>query len=151
MAEVHVVRRDMYLLIGSVTIKQKTPTEAPQTLWEALSQAPESSIWSVQQLQHSDQGRNFVDAMRKGDAIAVSDGSYGKNRATSAFILSSRSQPHMMVTAVNEVAGMVNSLNSYRVELSGIYGTLILIRAICQLYKVHQGHVTLALDGDSAL
>jgi hypothetical protein len=66
--------------------------------------------------------------------------------------LSSGSSQLGQITAVNTVPGPINDGDSYRCELSGIYGILVLCDLICcQHHGITQGAVHVRCDNKSSL
>jgi hypothetical protein len=99
-----------------------------------------------------DNGRSFAAAILRGEAKAVSDGSFKDSMGTSASILyhSHANDPNRMV-GVNAVPGNCQEQSAYRSELAGISGSLAITAAVCRIHDIQAGSITFGLDGNQAL
>jgi hypothetical protein len=118
---------------------------------QAINSLPDSASWAAQQLSTTDEGFQFAEAIKNHHAIVVSDGSCSSGKAAAAIIAKAQIHSPISITCCNKVSGPPASVNAYRAELSGLFGGLVLIQAICLLHQVQAGKVKIALDGESAL
>lgn len=66
---------------------------------------------------------HFRQALSKGEAAAVSDGSFKDGRSSSAFVLQDRLvSPNFSILGVNMVPGAEENQSAFRAELGGIVG-----------------------------
>jgi hypothetical protein len=129
------------------------PTEAPPaTMEEALASVAEADKWAIESSHITDNGNSLAAAILRGDARAVSDGSFKNSMGTSSSILfhSCSTDPNRIVS-VNAVPGNPNEQSAYRSELAGISGSLAITAAVCRIHDINEGSITLGLDGRQAL
>jgi hypothetical protein len=100
----------------------------------------------------TDNGRSLAAAIIRGDARAVSDGSFKNEMGTSSSTLfhSRAKDPHRIVS-VNAVPGNCDEQSAYRSELAGISGSLAVTAAVCRVHDIQDGSITFGLDGRQAL
>jgi hypothetical protein len=122
----------------------------PISLTDAIQCLPPECKWAVQQFHSSDNGIRIAQAIQNGTAIALSDGSFKDGFGTSAIIIEA-SDPGDNIIAVNVVPGCKDTQSSFRSKLSGIFGQVIMINTICQLYGITHGSITCGCDGEDAL
>ena len=98
-----------------MTTEERTISTAPSTtLLEALAVVEASDQWAVDSTHVKDDGLAFAAAIRRGDAKAVSDGSFKNAKGTSASVLfSSRSTDTNRIVSVNSVPGNWNEQSAY--------------------------------------
>jgi hypothetical protein len=90
--------------------------------------------------------------IRRGKAIAVSDGSYSelKGIGTASWVLSTASNTSF-ITAGAISPGPPNIQTSYRSEILGLLGILEALDNFCTKWDIHNGKCTIYCDGLSAL
>lgn len=98
-----------------------------------------------------DNGYELANGIREGAARAVSDGSFKDEYGTAAGILAASINDTDTLLFVNSVPGIPSDQSSYRSELAGILGTLYVVEALCQIYSIDEGAITIALDGKEAM
>lgn len=101
-----------------------------------------------------DGGAVIAQAIKDGEALAVSDGSFDESRqaGSSAFIISpSQAADAVLLEGVNFVTGLPEEQTAYRSELAGVLGVLTSVDALVHFYGIDSGSITIALDGESAL
>jgi hypothetical protein len=128
---------------------QPTPS-AESNLFDKVQARPTASKWSVQHFQSSDNGALLAKAIIDGDAIAVCDGSYKNGKGSAAWVLEGASSEGR-ISGYNFPPGHSEAQNSYRSELAGLYGVLVMLKTICSLHKVTIGKITIACDNITAL
>ena len=79
---------------------------------------------------------------RKGEAIAVTDGSYKDDKGTAAFCITD-TKGEKGIYGMNLTPGDKDSQCSFRSEAGGIAGILIVCNLLERLYGI--GHVTLII------
>jgi hypothetical protein len=133
------------------------PTLQPgMTLQEAVTMLPESEKWAVESC-NIPENVDFViaQAIRNGIAVAASDGSFDEATgiATSGYQLCSATtelQFDNSITGANQSPGEAEDQSSYRSELAGILGVLVMVQSLCTLYEIQEGAIEVALDNKSA-
>ena len=100
-----------------------------------------------------DNGVSIAAAIIRGDARAVSDGSFKNAMGTSASILfHTKSTDPRRIISVNSVPGNRSEQSAYRSELARVSGSLSTIAAVCTVHDLHTGSITiLGLDGEQAM
>ena len=126
------------------------PAPPPSSLNEVLQQLPEDAHWAVQRCSFTDDGLYLALAIQSGEAIAVSDGSLKDEFGTAAFVLEGLTNLHRIL-GVNIVPGPIKIGNSYRCELAGLIGIVIMVNALCKRYNITSGKVTIGCDNQSSL
>jgi hypothetical protein len=122
----------------------------PTSLAAAISQLPLECRWAVQRFDAPDNGMCIALAIQQGTAIAVSDGSFKDGRGTAAIIIEAADTADNIII-VNAIPGDPESQSSYRSELAGIFGQVIMVNTICRLHGVTQGSITSGCDGAEAI
>ena len=97
-------------------------------------------------------GEALVDAIRKKEAICVSDGSFHPEFliGTAGYVFD---DGHNSVIGIggHRVPGPDSSQCSYRSELFGLYLSLLTIKILCAKYDVQSGKITIGCDNIGAL
>ena len=99
-------------------------------------------------------GAAIAHAISAGTAAAVSDGLYDDSRqaGSSAFILApNKDKGSEFLEGANFVTGLPDKQSSYRSELAGVLGVLTCVEALVKFYKIHEGSITITLDGESVI
>jgi hypothetical protein len=122
----------------------------PNTLAEAIRQLPEGNQWAIQRFDCTDNGLTIARALRAGTAVALSDGSYKDQFGTSAMIIEAENSSHNII-AVNVVPGNAEDQGSFRSELSGIFGLVIMVNVICKVHNITYGAIECGCDGQVVL
>ncbi len=130
---------------------EKADNQENRQSWETyISSLPLLQQWCFSELYCPDQAQVIAEALRAGTAIAVSDGSFQKAHGTASWVLEGEDQ-HNHIQGDNVVPGDDEDHSAYRSELSGLYGIVITVHAICQYHHIDQGSITVGCDGESAL
>ena len=103
--------------------------------------------WVTEWLDPPNNLDNIASAISNGTAIAMTDGSY-KINGSAAFCIGSSFQN--IWRGACRVPGHQLIQNSYRSELCGILGVIVLISKLCCSHDIHEGTITLACDNLSA-
>lgn len=109
-----------------------------------------SQRWATRSVEFHDNGKNVVQAIRKGIAKAVSDGSYLKGSGAAGFILIGSKRKHQLKGSL-VLPGSCATMSAYRSELGGLYGIVCLTEQLCLEHKVTKGKITIGCDGKEAL
>jgi hypothetical protein len=107
--------------------------------------------WVFQRVSWPDHGARLAEAIRKGTAIAVCDGSYKNNFGTAAIILQDSDDDDNRVTVAHCTPGHPSEQNPYRSELGGILAIYVIVERICQRFGITEGAVELGCDCESGL
>jgi hypothetical protein len=129
----------------------RTTRTPPSTLEEARQQRLHGDKWAISWFVSSDNGANLAEAIRKGIAYGVSDGSYKDERGTSAFLLEGGSGETNRIMGGNEIPGYSTEQSSYRAELGGIEGIIALVDCVVQVHSITSGSIRVGLDGEQAM
>ena len=124
------------------------PVHSPTTLPIFLANLPESAQWALQELSYTGSLSNHIRSLSLGQAIAVSDGSYADNRGTAAWILTNQ---HNSISGLCSIPGIPRFHSSYRSELGGLYGILLVVWAIEQVHPSLAVHLSIYCDGLEAI
>jgi hypothetical protein len=112
---------------------------------------PSSIRWSVAKFWATDNGEHIAQAIRKGIAIALSDGSFQNQRGASAWALEGESEIGC-IKGWNMVPGSNDDQSAYCSELMGLLVLLVMIGEIlCKHHDITEGSITIGCDGLSAL
>ena len=135
---------------GSLTFtgrarQQNTNRPIPTSIDDAIASYDTSLQWALPYIECPDALLPIASGIRDGTAIAVTDGSFKLQRGTSAFTLVDLASGTQL-TGANHVPGICTDHCSYRSELTGILGTVILIDIVCGFFGITSGHVTIGCD-----
>ena len=154
MTTIATMANSIVMVTGSANLPPRsavTPlTYHDKSIDEILNLVPEDDTWAVDIFHSPDECMDLAMGIIKGNATAVSDGSFKDHMGTSGFVLRG-SNKEIVSTGANTVPGNPNEQSSYRSELAGISGTLAILDATCKKYDISTGSVTVALDGQQAL
>ena len=135
---------------GSITMVPAPTVPEPTNLVDRLQEGDPSRTWATRDCVVDDNGNAFAEALRRGDAVAVSDGSFKGTFGTSASVLQGADgSGRMVVMAV--APGAPDCQSAYRSELSGIYSSLCVVEQTCLEHDICEGYVTIGCDGEEAL
>ena len=122
----------------------------PSSLSDRLAALPSSAHWAVKRCLFQGSLITLADAIQQGTAVAVSDGSYKLRLGTSGYIITTPDiSSH--IPGINRVPGPLKEGDSYRCELAGTYGILLVGNAIATHYAISQGRCIIACDNDAAI
>jgi len=99
------------------------PPEAHLTLCSRLESLPRSAHWAVQHASVNDDGLHLSQAIRSGQAAAVSDASLHGTSGTSSTVVEGPGPEHRLLCHA-QVPGPVKEGDSLRCELAGNYSVL---------------------------
>jgi hypothetical protein len=144
--------RSPYITVTSTgeSINKENVEETPETLQERIEKLPTATKWALQHMEISDNGVAIADAIRRGSAIAVSDGGLKFGLGTAAFVLEGDTSQGR-IRGVNEVPGPIRDGDSHRCEMAGLYAVCALVKEICMLHSIQEGRVKVYCDNVTAL
>ena len=134
-----------------------------ESLWTSLSDGMDSAVEDPTILLNkyqlpSDECRALVDGIVAGTASIVSEGSFNPESSiglagTSAVFLapSTECSANLYAKGNNWVTGSGADQLAYRSKLAVVISALTMLDVLVRHYKITDGAVTIALDGDSAL
>ena len=138
---------------GTMTAAHSEP-RTPTTLRASLRRGPSGRRWATRNTKVRDNGVAVARGIRRGEAVAVSDGSFKNGVATAAFEV----RPHLnsrrkrdFIRGQNRPPGRPEDQSPYRGELSGIYGSICTLEQVCNVHDISEGAATVACDGKEAL
>jgi hypothetical protein len=115
-----------------------------------LNELPIGERWCFNNMVSIDNGQIVAKALKNGDAITVSDGSYKDQHGTAAWVIEGSNR-------IGRISGMVitpghgHDQSTYRSELAGIYSIMVLVHHLCTWFNIDQGSTELGCDGQSVL
>jgi hypothetical protein len=136
-------------------------TEEQEELKEAIAKLPDSANWAVQEYYYrtvekdkptfDDNGLTLANAIQSTEGLlCISDGSFKDASGTACFTLLGSSKQGSIICPM-VVPGEKEVQDSYRSELSGIYGAVVMVHLLCNIHNIQQGKVQVGCDGLSAL
>jgi hypothetical protein len=138
---------------GSIASPSQYTTQSaatPTTLEESLHNLLSAAQWSVRNFKSSDNGELIAKTITEGISKAVYDGSYKEGKGSTAWVLEGASMTGRIIGS-NLPRGISLGQNSYRSELAGLYGMLIMLSALCSVHQLKSGKITNACGNISAL
>jgi hypothetical protein len=144
------IARSQVVLTGWAPTRSRYNMEVPSLQEYIQKQVHKDVRWAVERFFPTDDGATIADAIRQGNAIGVSNGSFKDKFGTACWILQGE-------TADGEikcpclVPGNGSVQSAYRSELAGLYGMVTMINAICEFYHIKLGAIELGCDGIQAL
>jgi hypothetical protein len=120
------------------------------TLESRISNGDEGWRWAVERFAVTDGGRTLAEAIRQGQAIAVSDGSYKDDFGTAAYVLEGKTAANRIVCALAS-PGISEDQSSFCSELAGLYGIIMMVQAICHQFRITSGGIEVGCNGLIAL
>ena len=105
-----------------------------------------SDIAGIENLDH------IIQSIISGNCALVSDGSFHResHQASAAWVMGNEAL-HRQITGKIVCAGRKSSHSAYRAELAGIFGGLMLVKALCKVNNIQNGRLILACDGLGAV
>ena len=121
------------------------------SLAQILESVDPSLQWAIEDLElPADGGRSIAEAIRTDMGRCISDGSLKELFGTSAFKFMMGEKPTYV--GKNRVPGTDRDQTSYRSELCGMLGNVIMVNAVCKAFGITEEFpMTMACDNISAL
>jgi len=122
-----------------------------QTWTEHLLNLPKEKKWALSNLTLLEDGAPLGDAIRSGQACAVSDGSFKEQFGTAAWVLYHNETHIMLGNGQLITPGCPQDQCAYHSKLSGLYGIALTLNEL----SIHQdfagGHIKITCDRESVL
>jgi hypothetical protein len=106
--------------------------------------------WAAAKYAVVDGGKTLAEAISKGIAIAVCDGSFKDEFGTAAYVLEGETSTNRIVVVL-VTPGTDDNQSSYRSELSGIFGVVVMVHLVCEQFTIMDGAIEVGCDCESAL
>jgi hypothetical protein len=106
--------------------------------------------WAVERFAVLDDGETLAAAICQGQAIAVCDGSYKDDFGMAAYVLEGATSVNRLVVVL-VVPGTPANQSSYRSEVVGLYGVVVMVHLICEQYRITSGAIEVGCDCEGAL
>jgi hypothetical protein len=107
----------------------------PQNFWEYLLNLPDEAAWALELLRTDQDGAPIAEAIRRGVAIAVTDGSSKAGFGTSSWTIEGETND-TFISGSNQAPGSRTTMDSYRAELAGLYAIALATKCICDFYNI---------------
>ena len=132
--------------------QEQIPRHSPHitTILDRIQFLPPSIRWSIAEFWATDNGEHIAQAIIKGNAIALSDGSFKNQRGASAWVIEGDNEIGR-IKGWNMVPGSNEDQSAYRSELTGLLALLVMTGEICKHHDIMEGSITIGCDGLSAL
>ena len=130
----------------------RTINNAPlyQTLSRRIRESPAAIKWAIGNYAVADGGEEIANAIKQGSAIAVCDGSFKDAFGTVAYMIESDTSMNRLV-AVLVAPGEAKVQSSFRSELAGLYGVVVMVNTICEQFGVTEGSIEVGCDCEKVL
>jgi hypothetical protein len=123
----------------------------PHSVLDRISQLNPTLKWALDFVDCPDGFDHIAQCIQEHTCSAVTDASLKLPGVTAAFTLVGPTDQGQVKAAVHAVPGPIKEGNSYRAELSGILGIIILGHVICQHFNINQGSIHIRCDNESSL
>ena len=151
-ATVTYYRNNEVLFDGSEPIQQQNTQNEFPTFEEyigSLKPGPKAI------LKHSiffNNGTQIADAIKNGDALAVTDASYeiSTNTGAAAWTIVGRSDEIYCEGRIGQPATRTET-DPYRAETLGLLAIMTAVEHLCVYHRIQKGHITVACDNDASL
>jgi len=97
---------------------------------KTIDSLPNEARWAVQEWNESNDGSIPAEAIRKGTAIGVSNGFF-KDRFGTACLVEEGKDSDSRIVCTCIIPGERSDQSSYRSELGGLFGLMVLVDVIC--------------------
>ena len=135
-------------LEGTSRILQRQDAQAP-TLEQWILQQHNDWKWGSLSAP-LDNGEEIATALQGGTCLAVSDGSFRRDRGTASTVIEGHNRKYNARADV-WVSGPPEAQSAFRSELTGILATVLLVNSIAEYHSVGSGKIDFFCDGKSAL
>ena len=151
--DVDLSRSGQHLTVASKDENAPITTPAPETppnVYALLDALPDNLQWAIYRCTIPAGGLPIADAIRAGDSVTVADASLKDQFGTASFILEGADEIGR-IPGVNVVPGPLQDGDSYRCELAGLIGAMVIVLTLCESHSITQGGMTVACDNISTL
>jgi hypothetical protein len=107
--------------------------------------------WAIHTLHCPKNGSTVTQAILRGNAIAVCDGSYKDHFGTAAFVLQNGNSQTSRILGAHVTPGHPDDINPYRSELGGILAIVIITEAIATFHNIAESTIKIGCDCQSSL
>ncbi len=115
------------------------------TLAKFIQQLDRSAQWSIKNYHTTDNGGNTItQAIRNNLTIAICGGSLKPGKGAIAWVIDRESTVNR-IKEWNITPGKYEVHSTYRSELAGLFATVTMVNAICQVHPINSGSVVLLL------
>ena len=118
-----------------------------ESLEERIQKIPGKRRWAIEDWGITGNEAAVVEAITQGKALAVTDGSYKDNWGTAALVISDPSGVNK-IWARHVTPGEDRTQSAPRSETGGMYGIMVMLKAIEEQYDITEGEVTVSCDND---
>jgi hypothetical protein len=105
--------------------------------------------WAIRTLHCPENGSTVAQAIIRGNAIAVCDGSYTDHFGTAAFVLQNGNNKASRILGAHVTPGHPDDINPYRSKLGGILAIVIVTEAIATFHDINEGTIEIGCDCQS--
>ena len=106
-----------------------------------------ANIWNPGYKSMLETERHLADATRKGEVMAVSDGSFKDWWVTAALIIEGNNQGNHIIEASCTNTGLPRYQDSYRSDLSGIIHVVKIVGSLTSKFNITEGSINLGCNG----
>ena len=154
----HLTHREGLVQLNSISDRghsAQTQNPPPLSLEDKFKALPPQTKWAAQNIKFGEDeglqvGGNVAAAIFRGDAKAVSDGSYKEGHGTSSFTLQGDTFKKA-INGQNTIPGSKEEQCAFRSELGGVAGILTTLEILCEHHGIEQGKIEIGLDGESVI
>jgi len=146
----NIMRASVYKQGTIITVTGRGPITSNKVEEESNQLASNRHRWQLYHLQTEGSVAEVIQALRKGNAVAVSDGSFKDYAGAAAWTIEGDTAANRVVST-GLTLGKAEDQSAYQSELFGLWGILASLKQLVEDYRISHGHVTIACDGLSAL
>ena len=138
-------------ILKNVGHQDPAPIDPPMVTFQSrIDSLPPDTKWALEFFEATMGTELIAQAIQDQHCYAVTDASFKDCTGTAAFIMvSTTDEGH--IKAVNTVPGPLKDGDSYRSELAGLFGIVLLTTIICQHHNITSGAVHVRCDNISSL
>lgn len=113
----------------------------PKMLPKFIRYLDRSAQWSIKNFYAMKNGNTIAQAVLHNLAIAVCDGFFKSGKGAAAWVIEGESSVDR-IKGWNITVGKYDAHSAYRSEFAGLFGTVTMVNAICQLHHINSGTIT---------
>ena len=106
--------------------------------------------WALNNIVMTEEIDEIIEDIIKGTAIGVSDGSFKDEFGTASWAIENESGTQR-INGDGIIPGFPSDQSAYRSEIGGLYGLVLAVEIIKDLWKIRSGAIVLGCDGINAL
>jgi hypothetical protein len=111
----------------------------------------DNNKWAIRTLHCPENGTTVAQAIMRGNAIAVCNGSYKDHFGTAALVLQNGNSQTSRILRAHVTPGHPDDINPYRSELGCILAIVIVTEAIATFHDIAKGTIEIGCDCQSGL